>query len=155
MRRVYALVMGAALLLAATVAQGQTQVVGEWIVSNDYDRFTHGANIAATTVQNGASLTVRCHNSRLSLILSEGRRYPPLMIPVHFRANGGLIVQTAALPLDHHLLDVARADEIVRRLFVADQVAFRVTHSTIAIDRVFYVPRAAEALRLVMRHCAF
>jgi len=155
MRRIragFAALACALALLEPAQADPRRQVIGNWFVTSDADRFGDGVTVVALNVQDANSIALRCLQGELSLAML-GKYAQGDLFQVKFRVDRWDVIDTVGFAISDSVLQIMTSPQMVRQMMSGSEYALRVTGTTSTRDYVFRAGAAARALVPVVKAC--
>ena len=150
--RVVAAALAALLMAGAAGAQERKQVIGNWMVTVEQDRFGDGSRAIAMTVQSGNILALRCLQKKMSLALL-GKYKPGDIYVIKFRVDRADVVDTVGMAISDEVLQIETTPQMVRQMSTGKEYALRVAGDHGSQDFVFRAGTAQKALVPVIAAC--
>ena len=146
----------ACLLIAApAAAQQKPQMIGDWMLNIEADRFSDSAAnvIAMTANPTGEFIAVRCLQKQISIALGGIRYKTGDRFLIKFRADKNEVFDSDAFAISEFVLQIDTNPEMVREMLAAKEYAVRVI-GVASYDYIFRAGRgASRALGEVIKAC--
>ncbi|WP_315701320.1 MULTISPECIES: hypothetical protein [unclassified Bradyrhizobium] len=156
-------ILAAVLACVPLSAVATEQLIGNWHVSVEVDRF--GKTVAGfppptdvfvTTEQGGHTLAVRCIHNKLTIALVDAApdRYSRgEEVRYFFRADRGDVVRGFANAIEGNTIEMVAKDGMVVDMTKAKEAAFRIIRGNVEFDRVFALKGAKKAFAALDGGC--